>query len=227
MATSGTYAFVLTVNEVIAEAFERAGIDQGAVTANQKQSARRSLNLILTHWGNRRIGQWMIEQRTVTLTASDATPSVDARMLDIIDMVLRRDGRDVPMVEASRSEYLEIPDKATEGRPDRWFLDRQRDAPVLYLWPVPENSTDIIVYDQIRRLQDISAANAADADENPDVHALWYEALCAELARRMALKFSPARYGRLREDAAMSFREAKEEGRDKAATTFSISYRRR
>lgn len=228
MATSGTYAFVLTVDEVISEAYQRAAIDASAITAHQKVEARRSLNLALLHWQNKSgVRPWVVEQRSVTLTASDATPAVDTRMIDIIDMVLRRDGIDVPMDQISRSEYLEIPNKATEGRPDRWYLDRQQAAAVLYLWPTPENSTDAIVFNQIRRFQDIAKPNAAAADENPDVHALWYEALCAELAERVALKFAPARYKTLREAARMTFEEAKRGTSDKADTSFRMVYGRR
>lgn len=224
MATSGTYTFALTVDEVIEEAFQRAGIDEGALKAHQKKHGRTSLNLELIAWQADRVYQWCIEQRTVTLTDGDATPTIDSRMLDIVDMVLRRDSRDTPMTPISRTEYLEIPNKSEEGRPDRYFLDRQRDAPVLYLWPTPENSTDIIVFNQIRRMQDIARPNASEAAENPDVHALWYDALCAGLAKRMALKFAPARYRTLKEEAKEAYDLAKKMARDKADTSFRVVY---
>ncbi len=46
MALSGTVAFKPNVEEIIAEAFERCGLDTQTQTGDRAVSARRSLNLL-------------------------------------------------------------------------------------------------------------------------------------------------------------------------------------
>ena len=53
MATSGTNAFNLDVDEVIQEAFERCGLHSRS--GYDLKSARRSLNILLAEWANRGI----------------------------------------------------------------------------------------------------------------------------------------------------------------------------
>jgi len=51
MATSGTTDFNLDIDDVIEESFERIG--KQVRTGYDIRSARRSLNLLLSEWGNR------------------------------------------------------------------------------------------------------------------------------------------------------------------------------
>lgn len=226
MSSSGTYSWALTIRECFEEAFERCGITADQISANHTESARRSCNLLFVEWQNKGIRQWWMEQDTITLTDGDATPALDVPTLDIIDMVLRRDGVDTPMEPVGREEYLAIPDKDQEGRPDRFWLDRQQTGPVLTLWPVPENSTDIIVFNRIRRAQDVASPNAATGSESPDVPHLGQDALIAGLAMRLALKYSPERYDRLKGEAKDAFALMAGNDRQRASTSFRVSYRR-
>lgn len=224
MPVSGTYAWDPSVNDLIVEAFERAGIDESAIKANMYSSARRSFNYLLVAWQTRGVKQWLIEERSVTLTAADATPTIDARCIDIVDMVLRRSGMETPVHPISRSQYLEIPDKAQTGRPDRFWLARQQGAAVLTLWPTPENSTDVIVFNQLRRAQDIAEPNTATSTETPDLHYLWLDAAAAELAKRVSLKFAPKRYDQLGREARDAYELASQEGRERGDVTFRVGH---
>ena len=58
--TSGTYVFDknFAIDDLIEEAYERIGI-QGTA-GYQLRNARRSLNLLLSEWGNRGIHFWEI-----------------------------------------------------------------------------------------------------------------------------------------------------------------------
>ena len=51
MATSGTAAFNLDLNQLVEEAFERCG--QELRTGYDLRTARRSLNLMTAEWANR------------------------------------------------------------------------------------------------------------------------------------------------------------------------------
>ena len=63
MSTSGTTAFNLDLNNLIEEAFERAGTELR--TGYDMRTARRSLNLLTIEWANRGINLWTIEQSCI------------------------------------------------------------------------------------------------------------------------------------------------------------------
>ena len=52
MATSGTTAFDLQIDEIIEEAYERCGMRTNS--GNDFVVARRSLNLLFSEWGKQR-----------------------------------------------------------------------------------------------------------------------------------------------------------------------------
>ena len=60
MATSGTTAFDLSIDELIEEAYERCGLELR--TGYDLDSAKRSLNIMMADWANRGLNQWTIEQ---------------------------------------------------------------------------------------------------------------------------------------------------------------------
>jgi hypothetical protein len=237
MATSGTWAFNPSVEEIITEAFERARIDPATVTVAQQVSARRSLNSILTSWANLGIHQWTVEQRTLALVAGTASYNLPAEVIDVLDAVLRRSGVDTPMAPMGREDYNAIPTKTTRGRPSHYFIDRQAAQPVMKLWLVPENSTDTVIYNDFRRFQDIKA----DMTQTADIANRYIEALFAELAARVAEKWGgektttdkdgTVRRGydgslekALREKADRAFIVARAEDRERAPTRIRIKF---
>jgi hypothetical protein len=64
MATSGTAAFNLDLNQLVEEAFERCG--QELRTGYDLRTARRSLNLMTAEWANRGINLWTIEEGSIS-----------------------------------------------------------------------------------------------------------------------------------------------------------------
>jgi hypothetical protein len=65
MATSGTTSFDLDIDEIIQEAYERCGVRTNS--GYDLRSARRSLNLLLSEWGNRGVHLWKVTlKRTIT-----------------------------------------------------------------------------------------------------------------------------------------------------------------
>ena len=59
MTTAATATFNLNLNELIEEAFERAGAE--VRTGYEFRTARRSLNLMFAEWANRGINLWTID----------------------------------------------------------------------------------------------------------------------------------------------------------------------
>lgn len=216
MTTSGAVTLNYSVTELIEEAYERAGVDLQKLNAHHMRTARRSMNLAFADWANKGIHLWAIDQQTQTVTQGTASYSLPAGTIDVLDAVLTRDGTDTPMVRIGRTGYHQIPEKSTQGKPDRFWVDRQITTMTMYVWQTPENSTDVIDYWRMRRLYDVTAAT-----ETPDVPYRWWEALTAEMALRLFDKkpvderIPPVRLD-LSRAAVNAFDAAKAEDRDRA-----------
>ena len=218
MALSSSTNFELDVAEYIEEAFERCGLE--AKTGYDLQTARRSMNIMLAEWANRGLNQWTIEQRTQALTADDADYSLGTDVIDILSAVVRRSGTDFSMSRVSRDTFTNIPVKTTTGSPTQYFLDRQI-TPNLKIYPTPENSTDVIVYDALTRIQD------ADTQINTmEVPFRFYPCLTAGLAYYIAMKRAPDRIQLLKTVYEEEFERAMAEDRDRSAfkVTPQLSY---
>ena len=209
MALSGSTDFELDVADYIEEAFERCGLE--VRTGYDLKTAKRSLNLMFADWANRGLNQWTIEQKTQALTASDGEYSLGTDIIDILSLVIRRDGTDFALDRISRDTYLNIPTKTTTGRPTQFFLDRQI-TPNLKIWPLPENSTDILIFDALTRLND--ADTFIDTLEIPF---RFYPCLAAGLAYYISMKRAPDRTQLLKSIYEEEFNRAMDEDRDRAS----------
>ena len=209
MALSGSRNFELDVAEYVEEAFERCGLE--VRTAYDYKTARRSLNLMLAEWANRGLNQWTISQRTQAMTSGTGTYTLNNDVIDVLSLVVRRSGTDFALERISRDEYLSIPTKTTEGRPTQFFLDRQI-SPELKLWPVPDNSTDVVHYDALTRMDD--ADKLVDTMEVPF---RLYPCLAAGLAYYISIKRAPNRAQLLKAMYEEEFERAMAEDRDRAS----------
>jgi hypothetical protein len=119
------------------------------------------------------------------------------------------------MSRISRDDYLTTPNKNTEARPTQFFVDRQI-TPVIKIWPTPDNSTDILVFDALTRLDD------ADKSTNTvEVPFRFYPCLAAGLAYYISMKRAPDRIQLLKASYEEEFERALAEDRDRAS--FNVS----
>ena len=213
MAVSGSVNFELDVVEYIEEAFERCGLE--VKTGYDLKSAKRSLNIMLAEWANRGLNQWTITQSLQALTASDGEYSLGTNIIDILSMSVLRSGIYYSLERISRDTYLAIPNKATTGRPTQFFLDRQI-TPNLKIWPLPENSTDVLYFDALTRMDD--ADNFTNTLEIPF---RFYPCLAAGLAYYIAIKRAPSRIQMLKAVYEEEFERAISEDRDRASVRIS------
>ena len=213
MAVSGSTDFELDVSDYIEEAFERCGLE--VKTGYDLKSAKRSLNLLFADWANRGLNQWTIAQRTQALTQGTSSYNLDADVIDVLSMVVRRSGSDLSMSRISRDTYLSINSKTTQSRPSQFFVDRQI-TPAIKIWPTPEISTDTLVYDCLTRIDD------ADTFTNTvEVPFRFYPCLAAGLAYYLSIKKAPDRIQVLKTIYDEEFDKAQAEDRDRAS--FSVS----
>jgi len=215
MTVSGSTDFELDVSDYIEEAYERCGLELN--TGYDLHTARRSLNLMLADWANRGLNQWTIKQRTVSLVENDGEYDLGADVIDVLGVSLRRSDTDYSMERISRDEFLAIPTKGTAGRPTQFFLDRQI-TPNLKIWPKPENSTDIIVYDALTRIDD-----ADSAINTMNVPFRFYPCLAAGLAYYLSIKRAPDRVQMLKSVYEEEINRAIDEDRDRSSFTISPS----
>ena len=209
MTVSGSKDFELDVADYVEEAFERCGLE--VRTGYDLKTAKRSLNLMLADWANRGLNQWTIKQRTVTMVPGDGDYDLGKDVIDILSVVIKRDGTDYSLERLSRDGFLTIPNKTTQGRVNQFFLDRQI-TPVLKLWPVPDNSTDVVYYDALTRMDD------ADIYTNTmDMPFRFYPCLAAGLAYYIALKRAPNRIQMLKAVYEEEFDRAATEDRDRSS----------
>jgi len=209
MTVSGSKDFELDVADYIEEAFERCGLE--VRTGYDLKTAKRSLNLMFADWANRGLNQWTIAQRNFTVTENDGDVDLGTDVIDILSLVVRRDGTDYALNRISRDEYLNIPTKSTTGRPTQFFVDRQIN-PVLKMWPLPDNSTDVVLYNALVRMDD--ADNYVNTLQLPF---RFYPALAAGLAYYMSIKRAPDRLQMLKGIYEEEINRAMDEDRDRAS----------
>jgi len=210
VTTSGTNTFNLDLNNLIEEAFERAGVELR--TGYDFRTARRSLNLLTIEWANRGINLWTIEEGTIALTQGTITYALPVDTIDLIEHVVRtqtgQEQTDININRISVSTYASIPNKNAQGRPIQVWIDRQSGAtypingnepnttnpntgvnpPNINVWPAPDQSNYYtFVYWRMRRMQD-----AGNGTNTQDIPFRMLPCLVAGLAYYIAMKIPDA-----------------------------------
>ena len=209
MTVSGSKDFELDVTEYIEEAFERCGKEMR--TGYDIKTAKRSMNLLFADWANRGLNQWTITQTTLNLVQGQSNYSLGTDTIDILSVIIRRDNTDYGIQRLSRDDFINIPNKTQQSRSSQWFLNRQI-TPVLQLWPVPDNSTDQVIFNRLVRLDD------ADTPTNTvQIPFRFYPALAAGLAYYLSIKKAPDRMQILKAVYEEEMQRAMDEDRDRAS----------
>ncbi len=209
MTLSSTKTFELDVTDYIEEAFERCGLE--VRTGYDIRTAKRSLNLMLAEWANRGLNQWTIAQTQVTVVQGQTDYSLGSDTIDVLSAVVRTNSVDYGIQRVSRDEYLNIPTKSSQSRVSQFFVDRQIN-PTLKVWPAPNNSTDILIFDRLVRMDD------ADKPTNTmEMPFRFYPCLAAGLAYYIAIKRAPDRVQLMKAVYEEEFERAATEDRDRAS----------
>ena len=215
MATSGTTAFDLNIDDLIEEAFERCGMRMTA--GYQLNSARRSLNLLFLDWANRGLNLWTIEQKTGSLAQGDTTFTLGTDTVNVLSAVIRQttggQQQDITLDRISREDYLDMPDKLTQARPSQFYVERSN-APTVYFYPTADTSYTFVYY-RIRRIQD-----AGVYTNTSDVNFRFLPCLASGLAYMLSLKYAPERTSALKQIYEEDFQRAALEDRDTASVHF-------
>jgi hypothetical protein len=217
MATSGTTIFDLQIDDLIAEAFERCGMQ--ITNGHQLSSARRSLNLMFLDWANRGLNLWTIEEVAVTLTGTTSI-TLPADTVQVLTAVIRDFSQspavDITIDPITRAEYLDVPDKSTQARPSQFYVQRTN-PPEVFFYPTPGGGGGPYQfrYYRIRRIQD-----AGDYTNTTDVNFRFLPCLTAGLAYYLSVKFAPDRTMGLKQMYDEEWARAAAEDRETARISF-------
>ena len=192
MATSGTTAFNLNIDEIIDEGYERCGLSTNS--GYDLRSARRSLDLLFAEWGNRGIHLWKVDLHENALVSGQAEYSVSAGVSDVLEAFVsstaassnNANTQDVSLTKIDRSAYAALPNKLATGQPSQYYVERET-TPKIYLYQAPDlNTYTTLKYYVIKRIED-----AGIYTNDADVAYRFLPCMCAGLAYYLAMKKAP------------------------------------
>ena len=106
-------------------------------------------------------------------------------VLDVREFVVANSPSEIPMARINRDDYQSLPDKTFQGRPVQFWLDIQRDDPIIRIWPAVQLQYTFfqLVLTRKRYLMDVGALT-----DTLDFPQRWFEAVVSSLASRLALE---------------------------------------
>lgn len=189
MSTSGTITYTMTARQVVTFALKLLNITDRIENpaAEDMQSGIETLNMMLKTWQMSGPNLWRKKFGSVTLVADTGNYTLSPRPYSVEEARYRNTANvDLPMNELNREEYVELPLKTSTGVPTNFYIDRQRDSVVMYVWPVPASvTTETIQYSYQSVIEDI-----ASPDNHIDIAQEWLETVGYNLAARLAEQFN-------------------------------------
>jgi len=188
MSLSGTTTFGIATEQqsVIDEAYERIGREASDLSANDIQSAIRSLSYLFSEYSNRGVNLWKVNLLSQALTTGLQSFTLNSNNVDVLQVYRRQTSggvtTDIMLSEISRSEYAAIPNKQQTGTPQQYYFERTI-TPTLYIWPTPVD-TSYTLYMYCMLMQDDPGAPTATLDAPQR----WFDAIAGGLAARLAEK---------------------------------------
>ena len=192
MATSGTTSFDLDIDDIIEEAYERCGVRTNS--GYNIKSARRSLNILFSEWGNRGVHLWKVVLKEQLLTAGTATYATPQDCSDVLEayvstaQTITQTTNDISLDKIDRSAYAALPNKGQQGQPSQYYVNRQLNPTIsLYLTPDCVQYTYLKYY-YISRIQD-----AGNYTNQANVPYRFIPCMISGLAYYLGQKVSPDR----------------------------------
>jgi hypothetical protein len=125
----------------------------------------------------------------------DINPSINAQywklqaingtILDVAEFVVSGNPTEIPLARLNQDDYTNLPNKTFQGRPLQFWLDRQLAAPVMRLWPAPNQQAEFaqMVAWRQRHIMDVGSLT-----ETIEVPQRWVDAIAWYLAYRLCFE---------------------------------------
>lgn len=115
------------------------------------------------------------------------------------------------MQPIGRDEYASYADKFSQSPPTVYWFNRQSPLPNVTIWEVPDGAGPYaFMYYRMKRIQDA----ATSMGQTADIPYLFLDAICGDLAARLARKYAPALCPALMMEAQQSMQLALTENRE-------------
>lgn len=182
MTTSGVTTGTMTAQEVVQAALEELGVLSAGERAegSELEVGIRSLNWMLKSFTARGINQWRKATTTVEFPYGVRTLTLNPVIEDVLyASVITAGGYARPLNRYEAGQFPQIA-QASRGAPVGYYVDRQREACRLTLWPTPLGVATLSL-DVLRVIDDVT-----DPTQTLDVPAKWLETVYIALAARLA-----------------------------------------
>lgn len=217
MTTTGTYAWSPVADDLLLEAWERLGKSEAELTGAIARSARNSLQYMAVDWTNRGLNLWQVDKQSFSTVVGTANYTLATATVEPLDLYVTVGGVDRICKPIGRETYAGFPLKTTQAPPTQYWTDRVTGAPVLYLYPTPDQ-VYTVTYWRMRMPMDVGPLGY-----NLDAPTLWADAISAELAARLAEKYAPDRQAEKRSTADKAFGIAAGENRNRVPMTIAVA----
>ena len=149
MATSGTYGFTLTRDDIIIGALRLLGAynDAEVVPPNDIITGAQALNILAKEFAIEGLPLWCVQEFPVLLLPGQSTYDLSALSgttlpLRILDVVIRTFSsatqyNDVALILLSHFDWIDLGSKSQPGIPNQGYYDPQLGAGTLYVTPIP------------------------------------------------------------------------------------------
>jgi len=202
MATSSTTTFDLDIDEIIQEAYERCGVTLR--TGYSLKSARRSLNILFSEWGNRGIHLWKVELASVPLVEGQAeynattdSTNFPTGVNQVLEAYIRNNTTstapiDTSLTKIDRSNYASLATKLSKGTPSQYYVERTT-SPSIFLYQTPSSSfsgsTHLLKFYYLKRIEDTGNSYT----NKTDVVFRFIPCMISGLAYYLSMKIAPDR----------------------------------
>jgi hypothetical protein len=186
MTVSGTISTTsINVADLVTTAYRRCRVRPEQITADMLESAKIALHVALSAMPHKGFQLWTHDEESLALVAGDGEYTLSTGTIAVTHANYLLNNVETPLSAMSADQYIAIPDKATQGRPNSFWIDFQRDTPVMRIWPVPNAAAAAgsITYWRKRYIMDVGSFTAT-----LDIPQGWHDAIISDLAARLAIE---------------------------------------
>lgn len=195
MAVSSTPSTVLTVDEYLLSAFQKAGllpieaeIGFDASWTSKAGYGRKVLNRLIEELATEGFIDHFVAFEILTLTADDGLYTLDTDILNVVDTAnyipasnaaeVEETTGETPISPMSRFQWGQLSSKSATGTPSKYFLHRNGSSLEIHFWPIPSEAGSVRLH--VHRIPGSNSAGSDNVDLKRHwgtwiVHALAYE----------------------------------------------------
>jgi hypothetical protein len=170
---------------------------------------------------NQSVGEWTWVDIDGSLATQYFRVLAPGGLLDQDTVLVGNTPNEIVMARLNRDSYSNLPNKTFTGKPLQFWLDRTLNEPVMYIWPVPNESQalgQVVTYVK-RYIMDVGTLT-----EEIEVPQRWFEAIVYLLASKLAEELPQVEPGYVQvldQKALRALSEAEMEERDNSPIYFT------